>query len=247
MKRFFLIWLILCFTVQLSDAQLWKLKRWEAHFGVGPSFSFPDIGGYTIGKNLLGFKDLSYRQTSFNVNTSLRYRISRTADVKLSLTYGFLHSTDSRGSNENRELRSTTSFFEPALLAEYYFVKNRYESSYLFLKGKSLWSMLKSLDFYALAGVGGISYSVKGNNDLVSVGMKTGGFAAVFPLGVGATLIYTPDINFGLELGGRLTTTDYLDGYSSPQFSRANDVYYFLNFTFTYKLKSSPKGWPTLR
>jgi hypothetical protein len=76
--------------------------------------------------------------------------------------------------------------------------------------------------------------------------METGGFSAVIPGGLGATLIYTPNINFGLELGGRYVFTDYLDGFTS-QYSSANDVYYFLNFTFTYKLKSGPHGLPSFR
>ncbi len=60
------------------------------------------------------------------------------------------------------------------------------------------------------------------------------------------TLVYSPNFNFGLELGGRYAFTDYLDGYTS-QFSKANDVYYFLNFTITYKLKTGPHGLPSFR
>jgi hypothetical protein len=246
MKRSLLIAIIICFTAQLSDAQLWKMKRWETVLGIGPSFSFPDIGGYTSGDNLLGFKDISYRQTRFNINASIRYRLSRTFDARLSLTYAMLHSTDDRGSNEGREFESTTNLFEPALMVEYYFVKNKYESSYLFLKGKSLWSLLSSLDFYAFAGFGGTSFTVNGNEALEERGLTTSGFAPVIPGGVGATLIYTPNINFGVELGGRYAFTDYLDGYTS-QYSKNQDVYYFLNFTFTYKLKTGPKGWPSFR
>jgi hypothetical protein len=247
MKRYFFIFIILCCTIQLCDAQLWKLKRWEAELGIGPSFSFPDVGGYTIGKNLLGFKDLSYRQTMFDINGSIRYRLSRTANVRLSLTYAMLHSTDKRGSNEGRNLESLTSLFEPAFLGEYYFIKNKYESSYLFLKGRSLWIMLSSLDFYAFTGVGGLAYSVKENANLAAKGFPRSGITAAIPVGVGATLIYSPNINLGLELGGRYTFTDYLDGYTSQQYSKANDVYYFLNFTFTYKLKSGPHGLPSFR
>jgi hypothetical protein len=246
MKRFFFIIVIACFTVQLSDAQLWKLKRWEAVFGLGPSFSFPDIGGYTIGKNFLGFKDLSYRQTRFDLNGNLKYRLSRTWDTRLSVTYAMLHATDTRGSNEGRVYEATTSLFEPAIMMEYYFVKNKYESSYLFLKGKGLWTMLASLDFYAFAGVGGVSFSVKGNEALEERGLTKSGFKPVIPGGIGATLVFTPNINFGLELGGRYAFTDYLDGYTS-QFSKARDVYYFLNFTVTYKLKTGPHGLPSFR
>jgi len=236
----------MCFAVQLSDAQLWRMKRWEAVLGVGPSFSFPDIGGFSIGKNILGFKDLSYRQTRFDINGSLKYRLSRTFNTRLSLTYAMLHSSDDRGSNEGREYEATTNLFEPAFIFEYYFIKNKYESSYLFLRGKSLWSMLSSLDFYGFAGIGGASFSVNGNDALVQRGLTKNGFTAVIPGGIGATLIFTPNINFGLELGGRYTFTDYLDGYTS-QFSKARDVYYLLNFNFTYKLKTSPKGLPSFR
>jgi hypothetical protein len=152
MKRLFLILIVLSFFIQASEAQLWKLKRWEAQFGVGPSFSFPDIGGYTIGKNILGFKDLSYRQTAFDIGGSMRYRLGRTTDLRLSLTYAMLHSTDVRGSNEGRKYEATTSLFEPALLFEYYFIKTGMKAA-TFSEGE-LWAMLTSLDFYAFAGFG---------------------------------------------------------------------------------------------
>jgi hypothetical protein len=126
----------------------------------------------------LGFKDLSYRQTRFDVNGTLKYRLSRTVNTRLSLTYAMLHSTDDRGSNEGREYEATTNLFEPAFIFEYYFIKNKYESSYLFLRGKSLWSMLSSLDFYAFTGIGGASFSVNGNDALVERGLTRNGFTA---------------------------------------------------------------------
>jgi hypothetical protein len=254
MKRSLLAVIIFCFAVQVSDAQLWKLRSWEAMFGIGPSFSFPDIGGYTQGENILGFKDLSYRQTRFDLNGSLKYRISRTVNLRLSLTYAMLHATDIRGSNEGREYEAVTNLFEPAFVAEYYFVKNKYESSYLFLKGKSLWAMLSSLDFYAFVGVGGAGYFVNMNDALKERGVtepgstKDRGFSCVIPGGIGATLIYTPNLNFGLEFGGRYAFTDYLDGFNPNIIpNKARDKYYFLNFTVTYKLKTSPRGWPSFR
>ena len=77
-----------------------------------------------------------------------------------------------RGSNEDREFEASTNFFEPALIGEYYFVKNKAENSYLFSKGrgKGFGSILKSLDFYAFTGIGGFNYSVKGNDDLENHG-----------------------------------------------------------------------------
>jgi hypothetical protein len=254
MKRVFFVIVIICFTVQLSDAQLWRLKRWEAEFGLGPSFSFPDIGGYTQGDNILGFKDLSYRQTRFDINGNLKYRLSRTLNTRFSMTYAMLHATDVRGSNEGREYEAVTNLIEPALMVEYYFIKNKYESSYLFLKGKSLWTMLSSLDFYAFAGVGAAGYSVKLNDALIERGITEPGstadhgFKLVVPGGIGATLVFNPNLNFGLEFAGRWADTDYLDGFNPNILpNKAKDKYYFLNFTVTYKLKTGANGLPSFR
>lgn len=253
MKRSIFAFILFCCISQISDGQLWKMRRWEAKLGVGPSFSFPDIGGYSIGDNYFGFKDLSYRQTRFNINGNIKYRFSRTANARLSLTYAMLHATDIRGSNEGREYEANTSLFEPALLCEYYFIKNKYESSYLFMRGKSLWALLSSLDFYAFTGVGGASFSVKGNDALIERGISQpgstdfAGFSLVVPAGIGATLVYNPNLNLGVEFTGRWANTDYLDGFDPPTVSKVNDVYYFLNFTVTYKLKTTAKGWPSFR
>jgi hypothetical protein len=224
------------------------MRKWEAMVGVGPSFFFGDIGGFSRTKNFLGFRDITFKQTRFNINGNLKYRLGRETNLRLSMTYALLHATDVRGSNEGRELDASTTIFEPALIGEYYFIKNRSESSYLFLKsrGSFLRTLLGSFDFYGFAGVGGVSYNVKGNDALIERGLPTSGFDLVIPAGIGATLVYSPNLNFGAELGGRYAFTDYIDGYTS-QFSKANDVYYFLNFTLTYKLKTGPHGLPSLR
>ncbi|OFY61077.1 MAG: hypothetical protein A2V50_06965 [Bacteroidetes bacterium RBG_19FT_COMBO_42_10] len=237
-----------CLAVPFSQAQLWKMRRWEAVVGVGPSFFFGDIGGFSRTKNILGIRDLTYLQTRFDVNGNLKFRITRDINARVSLTYALLRANDDRGSNEERAFDATTSIFEPTVIGEYYFIKNLAENSYLFVKGKErfIFELLKSLDFYAFAGVGGVSYSVKGNDALIDHGMETGGFSAVIPAGLGATLIFSPNLNFGVEAGGRYAFTDYLDGYTS-QYSKANDVYYSLNFTVTYKLKTGPRGLPSFR
>jgi hypothetical protein len=170
------------------------------------------------------------------------------------MTYAMLHATDVRGSNEGREYEAVTNLIEPALMFEYYFIKNKYESSYLFLKGKSLWTMLSSLDFYGFAGVGAAGYSVKLNDALIERGIAEPGstadhgFKLVIPGGIGATLVFNPNLNFGLEFGGRWADTDYLDGFNPNILpNKAKDKYYFLNFTVTYKLKTGANGLPSFR
>ncbi len=248
MKRSFLTLLLLCFLIALADAQIWKEKRYEASLGLGPSFFFGDIGGYSKGVNVLGIKNIALNQTRFNVNVSAKYKILKDLNVRLSVTTGLFHATDSRGSNQGRLYSSATQFIEPALIGEYYFIKNKVEDSYLFSKGYQPWldGLFRSLDFYIFTGIGGCKYTVNGNSALEAAGMNPGGFAAVIPGGVGTTLIYSDNFNFGLELSGRYVFSDNLDGYTS-QYSSSNDVYYFFNFTITYKLKTGPNGLPSFR
>jgi hypothetical protein len=248
MKRILIILLVSVLTVPFAGAQLWKMRRYEITGGFGPSFFFGDIGGFSRSENVLGIKDMSILQTRFDINGSVKYRILRDVNARVSFTYGLLHATDKRGSNPARGLEASTRIFEPAIIGEYYFIKNMAENSYLFIRGKEKFiiELIKSLDFYAFTGIGGVSYKVKGNDALIDRGIETGGFAAVIPAGLGATLIFSPNLNLGVEVGGRYAFTDFLDGYTS-QYSKANDVYYFFNFTVSYKLKTGPNGLPSFR
>ena len=250
MKRLLLLLFLLCLVSQFSEAQLWKMKRYEASAGVGPTFFFGDIGGYSIGENILGIKDMSFLQTRVNLDLSLKYRLLQEVNLRFSFSTGLLHATDERGSNEERGFEASTTYFQPALIGEYYFIKNRSENSYLFVSSgkKFLKTLISSLDMYAFAGIGGMGYLVKPNEALENNagGFDSGGFTAAIPVGVGTNLIYSPNLDFGLEIGGRYTFSDGLDGYTS-QYSSANDVYYFLNFVVTYKMKTGKNGLPSFR
>ena len=252
MKRSVLIILLFCLVVPLSEAQFWKMRKFEAAAGLGPSLFFGDIGGFSKTKNILGIRDMSFLQTRFDLNLNLKYRITQEINARFSLTYGLLHATDARGSNEARGFEASISIIEPALIGEYYFIKNRAEDSYLFSKGRrtDFGGLFKSLDFYTFTGIGGLVYFVspndKLNDKLVSDGIKTGGLTAIIPVGIGSSLVFTPNFNFGVEIGGRYSFSDKLDGYTS-QYSRSNDVYYFFNFTITYKMKTRPHGLPSFR
>ena len=136
MKRSVLTILLFCFIVSFTEAQIWKLKRYEAVVGIGPSFFFGDIGGYSQTKNILGLRDITLKQTRFDFNANLKYRLKQAFNFRLSLTSGLLHATDIRGSNENRGFEASILIIEPALIGEYYFIKNKAENSYLFTKGK---------------------------------------------------------------------------------------------------------------
>jgi Domain of unknown function (DUF6089) len=238
MKRTFLIVLLFCIIVPFSEAQLWKLKRVELVAGLGTATFFGDIGGYSHGENAWGFKDITFLQTRYSFNFSVKYRFTQNINGRFSLSYGILHATDERGSNPTRGYEATTAILEPALIGEYYFIRNSAENSYLFNKGRGrgLGGILRSLDVYAFTGIAGLKYSIEPNQTLQEHGLTSKGFTGAVPLGVGSTFATSPDITLGLELGFRYALSDNIDGYTS-QYSRANDVYYFFQFTFTYRLK----------
>jgi len=237
---------VIFFLPSVANAQLWKIKRYEATAAIGTTQFFGDIGGFSKAENILGLKDITFHQTRMNLSFAMKYRILDNVSVRLNLAFGYFHATDVRGSNVARGFEARTMFFEPSLLGEYYFIKNKGENSFLLMKGKGNGSMsiFSMLDFYVFTGIGGLSFNVSPSDLLAPLATKTRGFTAVIPAGVGVNIIYSSDFNFGLELGGRYSFSDNLDGYTSTH-SSSNDVYYFLNFVFTYKIKTGKNGLPS--
>lgn len=240
---------LLVFTLlitSVSNAQFWKLRRVEVGGGLGTTQFFGDIGGFSRGENLGGLKDFTFRQTRYNLNVNGRYRIVNDLSARLNLTYGRYHSTDVRGSNTERGFESATNFFEIAAIGEFYFLKNRAENSFLSQKGKQMPfnSIIALLDCYAFTGFGVISYSVKPNDLLSTKISQTKGTDPVIPIGVGVNFNFSPDINFGAELGGRYAFTDHLEGYTSP-YSEKKDKYFFFNLSVIYKIRTGAKNNPS--
>lgn len=255
-KRLILLCLVVLVSAPFASAQLWKMKRYEATAGLGTSQFYGDVGGYTIGENSLGLKDFTFKQTRFNVNGSFRYFFTDALAAKLSFAYLMLHATDERGNNQDRGYEATTSLLEPALTGEYYFVRNRERNSFLFqtyrgLSRNRVRDFFRSIDVYALTGVGGAWYNVRGNEALEEKWrndptLQSSGFTAVIPLGVGAKVAFDPNILFGVELTGRYAFSDYLDGYTS-QWSERNDIYHTFSVTFNYRIKTARNGLPSFR
>ena len=251
MRRFILFSLVIFLCAPYSGAQLWKMKRYEVTAGIGTSQFYGDVGGYTIGENVLGLKDLTLKQTRFNVNGAFRYFFTDNLAARLNLSYLMLHATDERGSNERRGYDAVTSVFEPSLIGEYYFVRNRERNSFLFqtYRGRSrnrVRDFFRSIDVYVLTGFGGAGFIVNPNDALEARGLPTRGFAAIVPLGLGAKLAFDPNILFGIELTGRYSFSDQLDGYTS-QWSARNDVYHTFSVTFNYRIKTARNGLPSFR
>lgn len=242
MKKIIIFLVVTLFTIPQTNAQFWKMRKLEWSAGLGTTQFFGDIGGFSPGKNLLGLKDFSFRQTRFNINMNIRYRLRDDISGRMNLTYGGYHSTDTRGSNEKRAFEATTKFFEHDLIGEFYFIRNKGENSFLVQKGRMPFrSIFSMVDCYALTGFGLLSYNVTPNDVLSTMIVESKGLSPVIPIGVGVNFNYSPDFSFGAELAARYTFTDYLDGYTS-QYSKNNDLCYLFNFSIIYKIKTVKRG-----
>jgi len=243
MRKLITICILFYFFSAAGNAQLWKMRRVEVGGGPGITQFYGDIGGFSIGENMIGFKDFSFRQTRYNMNLNVRYRIIKNVSARVNFNFGSFHATDIRGSNEGRGYESKSTFFEPSVLAEYYYLKNKSENSFLSLRGRNtpFRTFFSTMDCYVFTGVGSLSYKVKPNAALASKSQETKGITPVIPFGLGANIMYSPGINLGLELGGRYAFSDNLEGYTSV-YSQRNDIYFFFNFMFVYKIKTSQKS-----
>jgi hypothetical protein len=69
-------------------------------------------------------------------------------------------------------------------------------------------------------------------------------------MGLGFKYVMSSNLSIGAEFGGRLTTTDWLDGYApniihnGSNYSKAQDIYYFAVFNVIYRIKTSRRGLP---
>jgi hypothetical protein len=242
MKKLILSAYIMILVSSSANAQLWKMRRVEAGVGFGTTQFYGDIGGFSRGENMFGLKDFTYKQTRFNMNLNARYRIIQNVSARVNFNLGSFHATDERGANPGRKYEMTTSFTEYSIIGEYYYLKNRSENSFLMMKGRrvSSYSIFEMMDCYAFAGFGGIAFNVKPNSALAPETTITSGFAPVIPAGLGANLIYSPSIDFGIEIGGRYVFSDDIDAYTS-EFSSRNDIYFFFNVNCIYKIKTNTR------
>ncbi|MEA1887884.1 MAG: DUF6089 family protein [Bacteroidota bacterium] len=247
MKRVFLLLLLFIFLNPVANAQLWKLRRYEIYGGIGTAQVLGDIGGFSIGENALGLKDVLIKQTRFNLKAGMRYRIEERVGITFDINFAVMHASDVKGSNVNRGYESSITLFEPLVKGEYYFLKNNAESSYRFIKGDRIFnSVLAKLDGYIYTGLAPAFFNAKPNDALDERDIKNSGVALAIPIGLGFNYLIRPNSMIGVDLGLRYTTSDYIDGYTS-QYSTHNDVYYLMTFVYTHKLKTSERGLPTFR
>ncbi|UCG27322.1 MAG: outer membrane beta-barrel protein [Bacteroidales bacterium] len=247
MKRIlFLVLAISVITSVTLRAQAWKIRRYEGIVGIGTSNYFGDIGGYSKGENILGIKDLSISRTRPSFYLGARYKLYEVLALKLNFTFGFLSGSDANKQNDARNLEFSATIFEPSIQVEYSFLKEKASQSYLMMKGSGVRPFNSNISVYVFLGLGGGFFSPKAKENLENFEFDYSKATLVVPMGLGLKYGLSPKWSIGFDLGGRLTTTDYLDGYTSS-YSKSNDVYYFGVINFVYKMRTTRSGWPAFR
>ena len=99
------------------------------------------------------------------------------------------------------------------------------------MKGRGISSFANSLSVYVFAGLGAAILNVRSLEDpynRMNPGLKV---TLSIPAGAAVRFALDPNWDLGFEVGPHYTTTDYADGFTSPQYSKFNDVYFFIKCT----------------
>ncbi|OFX84332.1 MAG: hypothetical protein A2W99_01020 [Bacteroidetes bacterium GWF2_33_16] len=239
-NRFLIIFLILPLV---GFSQKWKLSRTEILVGVGTVSFFGDIGG-AESADALWISDLDILNTRPNINIGLRYRIDEWGTIRGNLTYGRFLGSDENSINAARNYSFTTNLYEFSGYFEYWILKEKQMVQYSSMTLRDgLRKFNKSLSLYVFIGIGAAYFApVAGDSFIDSprfVGDKNLGI--VLPVGIGIKYPLSQRNFIGFEFTGRLTGTDYIDGFK-PKGSEYNDSYYFTSLYITHKLKPKTKG-----
>lgn len=238
MKRILVILLVVGFSSVSCFSQLWKIRRLELTIAPGITYFSGDLGKFSNKHYYIGLKDFSVNNTGLNLTTSARYRITERISARANFSIGNFHSSDIRGAFVNRNFESMTFFLEPSFMGEYFIIRNTGENNYLFAKKRKRPGpeFLSYFDLYVFGGFGGLRWDVTPNYALAFKMNSSTGFTPVIPAGLGFDYNFSGIYKAGFELGGRYLLGDYADGYSLS--GSVNDVYQFVNFTFSWNIKT---------
>jgi len=206
-----LFFLIGSFLLNLTvDAQAWRMRRYEAVFGMGTTHYFGDIGGWSKDENILGLRDIDFTQVRPSLYVGFRYKLYEDFALKLNLIYGYLHGDDADNANSSRNFKFYTSIFEPSIQVEYAFIKEKEAMSYLMMKGRGMSQFHPSISSYVFLGLGGAFFKVTEKENLQNVDLEYTPAALVIPVGIGLKFGLNTKWLIGFDLGGRFTTSDYI-------------------------------------
>jgi hypothetical protein len=211
MKKIFLIFAAFLMLSITAFSQMGKrVKLTEFQFGIGPAFLFGDIGNLGVGGNM-----------AFGARRMLDPHFAVKTNINLGLIFGE-EFTD-------RGIKYYTFLVEPTGQIEFFFLtEGRGFGSTRHMRYKPI------IRPYLYAGGGPLFFFPSHyQEDAVELDHFSN-YTLILVGGVGLRHRINADWFWGFQVGGRLSTNDYLDGYS-PKASQANDAYIMSQFFLSYR------------
>ncbi|MDX9845375.1 MAG: outer membrane beta-barrel protein [Tenuifilaceae bacterium] len=230
-------------------SQAWKSAKLEVYAGVTAFQYFGDIGGAAGDTKLLGLMDINLLRTRPGISLGARYHLTKPIQVKSTFTSGLITQSDVGSRNEERNYAFSTIINELAIMGEYYLIPesdDNYFYNIMQMRGGST-HITRPFSVYLTLGFGGFLYSVTPKASLdPSVNPRSpfeqkSKLATFIPVGGGVKYAFLPSLSLGVEIIGRLTSTNSLDGYDSP-LANYNDFYHSILFKVNYKISSNSRG-----
>lgn len=237
--------LVFFITVALSHSQRplptglhWRTAPIELQFGAGTTHYFGDIGGTTHDNNWLGVRDFEILRSRPAISGAIRFFHSKYLSYGASASMGWLSGSDLGGRNELRDYVFNTFIFEPAGRVEYYPLRDL-PTRRRGIDSRGMVRNYTTISAYVFAGAGVVLYRPMPNDNLRQrrerADIQHGSVTMVLPAGIGAKFGIRSFVDLGVEIGGRYTMSDYLDGFTSPA-AQANDIYYITTISLVYRL-----------
>ncbi len=252
MKRYIVIALLFFTCISVVEAQRWRLQRYRVFFGAGASNYFGDIGGAATEKNYLGIADVGLNTTYISYHFGVLYKLQEDWDVKLNVNQVILRGSDEGSRVENRGLSFNSKLWEVSVQANYIFFSPRVGRG----GGGGVFSRTgmgvsgQRLNFHVFAGAGLTHYNVNslGPEEMLKVRRdeeikNPKGITTVIPVGIGVSYVMSNFWEIGMELGGRYTFTNALDGFAS-HYGNHDDIYYVTTLQIIRRIRSDRRGVP---
>lgn len=206
MKRTYITLLFVFLSAYSLFSQIGKRESFfELQFGAGPTFMKTDIGNIGYGGN---------------IEVTGKYRVHQHIALKASISGGLGTGSDRGTDNEARGMSYYTVLTELTGQIEFYILKEGRGYG----KGGNI-GYKPRVRPYLYAGGGPLFFFPAHTHDDADPLPEFNNYTVIMLGGAGFLYRVNADIFWGLQVGGRFSTTDFLDGFS-PGSSTSDDTYY---------------------
>ncbi|NNK81278.1 MAG: hypothetical protein HKO93_07255 [Flavobacteriales bacterium] len=214
----------------------WKKDRISLFAGVGASNFLGELGGRDqIGSDFIW--DLDTQAFKPALTVGVKYVTGRNSSIRAQFSYAVIAGDDALTSETfrfNRNLHFRSNVLEFSVIGEYVLYSIRPTARYNLTGTRGIGP--KSSNIYGFLGIGGMTFNPQGKvgddwYDLRPFGTEGQNieeglepyslFTMVVPLGIGfRKKMFLPDLMVGIEIGHRITFTDYIDDVSTEYYDQ---------------------------